>query len=102
VKRWLSNIPHDWLLIIDNADDPKMDISTIFPVGNRGSILVTTRNPHCTIHATVGSHELGEMGLDEGVKLFLRAANMNDASSELVQEATTIVNTMGCLALAIV
>ena len=84
VKRWLSNIPHDWLLIIDNADDPKMDISTIFPVGNRGSILVTTRNPHCTIHATVGSHELGKMGLDEGVKLFLRAANMNDASSELV------------------
>ena len=51
-----------WLLIINNADDPNMDISTIFPVGNRGSILVTTRNPHCRIHATVGSHELREMG----------------------------------------
>jgi len=103
VKRWLSNIPHDWLLIIDNADDPKMDISTIFPAGNRGSILVTTRNPHCTIHATVGSHELGEMGLDEGVKLFLRAANVEDASSQLIQEESrAIVNTLGCLALAIV
>ncbi|KAN0070627.1 hypothetical protein V8E54_011496 [Elaphomyces granulatus] len=103
VKRWLSNIPHDWLLIIDNADDTKMDISTIFPVGNQGSILVTTRNPHCTIHATVGSHELGEMGLDEGVKLFLRAANVEDASSQLIQgESRTIVNTLGCLPLAIV
>ena len=103
VKRWLSNIQKHWLLIIDNADNLDMDISTIFPVGNRGSILVTTRNPHCRIHATVGSHELGKMGLEEGVKLLLRAADIEDASSVLMQkEARTIVNVMGCLALAIV
>jgi hypothetical protein len=34
VKQWLSNIQQHWLLIIDNADDLNMDISTIFPVGN--------------------------------------------------------------------
>ena len=103
VKQWLSNIQQHWLLIIDNADNPKMNISTIFPVGNRGSILVTTRNPHSKIHATVGSHELGEMGLKEGVELFLRAADIEDASSSLIQkEARIIVNTMGCLTLAIV
>ena len=103
VKRWISNIQQHWLLIIDNADNPDMDISTIFPVGNRGSILVTTRNPHCRIHATVGSHELGKMGLEEGVELLLRAADIEDASSVLMQkEAKTIVNVMGCLALAIV
>jgi tetratricopeptide (TPR) repeat protein len=103
VKRWLSNIQHHWLLIIDNADNPDMDISTIFPVGDRGSILVTTRNPHCTIHASAGSHDLGKMGLEEGVRLFLRAANMEDTSSILIQDdARTVVNTMGCLALAIV
>ena len=80
-----------------------MDISTIFPVGNRGSILVTTRNPHCTIHASAGSHDLGKMGLEEAVNLFLRAANMEDDSSIPIQEdARTIVNTLGCLALAIV
>jgi tetratricopeptide (TPR) repeat protein len=90
-------------LVIDNADNPDMDISTIFPVGNRGSILVTTRNPRCTIHASAGSHELGEMGLEDGVKLFLRAANLEDASSELIQEeARAIVKTLGFLALAIV
>ena len=102
VKRWLSDIQQHWLLIIDNADNPDMDISTIFPVGNRGSILVTTRNPHCTIHATVGSHELGEMGLEDGVKLFLRAANVEETSSELIQDARAIVKLLGCLALAIV
>src|ERR1700722_20704217 len=78
-----------------------MDISTIFPVGNRGSILVTTRNPRCTVHASAGSHELGEMGIEDGVKLFLRAANLEDASSELIQEeARAIVKTLGFLALA--
>ena len=102
VKQWLSNIQQRWLLIIDNADDPNMDISTIFPVGNRGSILVTTRNPHCRIHATVGSHELQEMGQEEAVELFLRAADVEDASSILQEEAKAIVNTIGCLALAIV
>ena len=104
VKEWLANIQQHWLLIIDNADNPKMNISTIFPVGNRGSILVTTRNPHCKIHATVGSHELGEMGLEEGVELFLRAADIEDASSSLSiqKQARIIVNTMGCLTLAIV
>ncbi|KAN0067445.1 TPR-like protein [Elaphomyces granulatus] len=103
VKQWLSNIQQHWLLIIDNADNPDMDISTIFPVGNRGSILVTTRNPRCTVHASAGSHELGEMGLEDGVKLFLRAANLEDASSELIEEeARAIVKTLGFLALAIV
>ncbi|KAN0067442.1 hypothetical protein V8E54_014532 [Elaphomyces granulatus] len=102
VKQWLSNIQQHWLLIIDNADNPDMDISTIFPVGNRGSILITTRNPRCTIHASAGSHELGEMGLEDGVKLFLRAANVEETSSELIQDARAIVKLLGCLALAIV
>ena len=102
VKQWLSNIQQHWLLIIDNADDLNMDISTIFPVGNRGSILVTTRNPHCRTHATVGSHELAEMGQEEAIKLFLRAADVDDASSVVIQEEVrTIVNTIGCLTLAI-
>ena len=84
VKQCLSNIQHYWLLIVDNADDPNMDISTIFPVGNRGLVLVTTRNPHCIIHATVSSHELREMGQEEAVELFLRAADVEDGSSVLI------------------
>ncbi|KAH0555801.1 hypothetical protein GP486_006255 [Trichoglossum hirsutum] len=103
VRRWLSNIQDYWLLIIDNADDPSMDISEFFPTGNRGSILLTTRNPDCKIHATVGSCEFGKMCLDEAVTLFLRAAGVGDAATEIVRKkATTVVETLGCLALAIV
>jgi hypothetical protein len=103
VKRWLSNIQDHWLLIIDNADDPSIDVSEFFPIGNRGSILLTTRNPDCKIHATVGSCELGEMDLDEAVTLFLRAGGAEDTATEAARKkAIPVAKTLGCLALAIV
>ena len=101
VKRWLSNIPESWALIFDNADDPSLEISRFFPVGNRGVILITTRNPDCKIHATVGSSELGRMETDEAVTLILRTSDV--LSNETVQKAAEkIVLALGCLALAIV
>jgi hypothetical protein len=103
IRQWLSNTQEPWLLIIDNADDPSMDVSEFFPAGNRGSILVTTRNPDCRIHATVGSCEFGEMDLEEAVTLFLRAARVEDTAVEIVRkEAAAVVKTLGCLALAII
>lgn len=75
-RQWLSNAQEPWLLVIDNADDPSIDASKFFPVGNKGSILITTRNPDCRIHATVGSYEFGEMDLEEAVTLFLRASGV--------------------------
>jgi hypothetical protein len=103
IRQWLSNAQEPWLLIIDNADDPSMDVFEFFPVGNRGSILVTTRNPDCKIHATVGSCEFGEMDLEEVVTLFLRAAGVEDTAAEIVRkEAAAVAKTLGCLALAIV
>lgn len=44
-KAWLSNQQKPWLLIIDNADDPDIDATRYFPGGERGTILLTTRNP---------------------------------------------------------
>src|SRR5438045_1684007 len=103
VKQWLSNAQESWLLIIDNADDPSMDVSKFFPAGNRGSILVTTRNPDCRIHATVGAYEFGEMDPEEAVTLFLRAAGVEDTAVEVVRkEAVEVAKILGYLALAII
>ncbi|KAL9113982.1 MAG: hypothetical protein Q9187_007548 [Circinaria calcarea] len=103
VKRWLSNYPDPWLLIIDNADDPSEDVSRYFPAGNRGTVLLTTRNPDCTIHATVGSYELSQMEPEEAITLLLKTTATQDISQEASRNlATPIVKILGYLPLAIV
>ncbi|KAI4161334.1 MAG: hypothetical protein LQ342_005001 [Letrouitia transgressa] len=102
VKRWLSNVSKPWALILDNADDPRLDLSPHFPVGNRGVILITSRNPECKVHSTIGSYELGAMGTDEAVMLLLKTVGVHDLLSRSMREtARPVVVTLGCLALAI-
>lgn len=100
-KRSLTNSMEPWLLILDNADDPSLDISQFFPVGNRGTIIVTSRNPDCRSHATVGSRELDEMKSDDAVTLLLRSGDLPCEDEELRGFALRIVETLGYLALAV-
>src|SRR5579862_3251068 len=102
IERQLSNIKERWLLVIDNADDPSINISRYFPTGGRGTILVTTRNHNCKSHQTVGSWELGGMEPEDAVSLFLKTACAEDhTSNSLRTSARKIVEDLGCLALAI-
>ncbi|KAH0556587.1 hypothetical protein GP486_005564 [Trichoglossum hirsutum] len=102
VKRYLSNIAFPWLLIIDNADDPSVDISKYFPVGGRGVILVTTRYHGHKLHSTISS-EFGEMQHEEAISLLLRCIGEGDVSNETSRAlAAPVVRLLGCLALAII
>lgn len=103
VKRWFSNQTRPWLLIFDNADDPELDIARFFPTGDRGAILITTRNPECRVHATAGSSKLDRMELNDALTLLLRASFVIDPENKTARNsAKHIVETLGCLALAIV
>lgn len=96
VKQWLSNATESWALILDNADDPRMDISPYFPVGNRGVVLITTRNPYCENHATVGSYKMDTMTPDEAVTLILKRIGVHDLSDASIREtAKPIVKELG-------
>ncbi|KAK4242331.1 hypothetical protein C8A03DRAFT_40299 [Achaetomium macrosporum] len=57
---WLSNLEHSY-----------------FPKGNRGNILVTTRNPACKVHGNVGPRYYDFRGLDlvEATLLLLKASD---------------------------
>ncbi|KAL9109661.1 MAG: hypothetical protein Q9227_005699 [Pyrenula ochraceoflavens] len=102
VLYWLSNLGERWLLIIDNADDPQLDVSRLFPKGDRGHILVTTRNPLCTTHGNIGPKYFEFEGLDEvdASELLLKAADQTpDPSSCII--AKRISKALGFLALAI-
>ncbi|QRV92242.1 kinesin light chain [Ceratobasidium sp. AG-Ba] len=103
---WLANQHERWLMIIDNADDPKVDIRQYFPAGNVGSILVTTRIEEHALLAQGQAADLpvSSMRPDEAMCLLLKTAKIKD--SELTaaerQAASQLLEDIGHLALAIV
>ncbi|MDI1487219.1 MAG: hypothetical protein OHK93_006488 [Ramalina farinacea] len=102
-KHWLSNCEESWLLIINNADDPGLDLLGLFPEGDRGRILVTTRNPDFRIHGTAGSTEFKGLKQEEAFVLLLRAAVIPEPWTAPIEEkAREIVEALGRLALALV
>ncbi|THC90374.1 hypothetical protein EYZ11_010155 [Aspergillus tanneri] len=97
VKTWLSNTNRRRLLIIDNADDPKSDVSEYFPAGDKICILLTTRNGAYATRAQ-NSWYFERMPLNEAVDFLLKAANDQHATQD---QAKRLVETLGCHALAI-
>ncbi len=104
-KSWLSSLEVPWLLIIDNADDPSIDIEAFFPEGERGFILVTTRVPENIKHGTVGlkSYQFEKLESGEANDLLLKAARVNSPwDTTTVESANLITTALGCLPLALV
>jgi hypothetical protein len=102
-KHWLYNHDEPWLLIINNADDPNLDLQDLFPEGDRGNILFSTRNPNFRVHATVGSTEFKGLKEEEALTLLLRAADVPlpwDSATE--RSGNQITSALGYLALALV
>lgn len=100
-KRWLTNSKENWLLILDNADDPSLNVARYFPTNSRGTIIVTTRNPQCRSHSTVGAKEIGRMDRGEATTLLLKASDMTHTDEQSRRLAEPVVDMLGCLALAI-
>lgn len=102
---WLSQCTKPWLLVIDNADDPELDVSKYFPVGGSGHILITTRNPGAEIYATAGHLRFSGLEPEDAVSLLLRTAFPKDESpspkSDSQRTARKITSELGYLALAI-
>ena len=102
-KYWLSQLEEPWLLIIDNADNPDLDLASFFPDGDRGHILITTRNPDFRSHGTGGSVELKGLKEQDALLLLLKRAGVPrpwDASIEAT--GNEIARTLGYLALALI
>ncbi|MCJ1479377.1 hypothetical protein MMC13_008062 [Lambiella insularis] len=100
---WLTGLEMPWLLVIDNADDPSVDYSRFFPAGDRGHILITSRNQECRMLATVGYYEFKDMEQEDAVTLLLKAACVSDVTNQKVRNlAKPIARTLGNLPLALI
>lgn len=103
VKTWLANIRHSWLLIIDNADNPHINYAMFFPSGDRGNIILTTRNPQCCRHQNIGYEDLDHLDLQDAMSLLFEAAGISESWREDNQNgAEKVVQALGFHTLAIV
>ncbi|CAI6339178.1 unnamed protein product [Periconia digitata] len=71
---WLTKSTKPWLLILDNADDPELQIEEHCPSGGSGHILVTSRNPRAAEQARVGQLQFRGMEAEEAVNFLLKVA----------------------------
>ncbi|KAJ7104973.1 hypothetical protein C8R44DRAFT_715624 [Mycena epipterygia] len=87
--QWISNTSDGWLLIFDNADDPKINLHNYFPRCKHGNILITSRNPALAVHA--GAHTVvSDMEETDSVELLLKSA-AQDSTPQNQEVATEIV-----------
>ena len=99
----LSNIKHNWLLVLDNADDPDTDYECYFPSGNRGAILLTSRVPEFSVYNTVGYEQLESLSSTECLTLLLGAAKIPaEAWAEHEPAAKCVVDLLGSHTLALI
>ncbi|KAF7333600.1 FabD/lysophospholipase-like protein [Mycena sanguinolenta] len=96
---WLARKHEDWLLFLDNADDPEINLNKFFPKCHHGNIIITTRNYGARIH---GAHsEVSNMEKSDAVILLLKSAQCAiSATNEKL--AAEIVKALWYFPLAIV
>jgi tetratricopeptide (TPR) repeat protein len=87
-KHFLTNVGMPWLLIIDNADDEDLDVEDYFPHGERGCILITTRDSDKRHLGTIGPkfYSFERLADTEAEELLLETAEEHQPYKE---EATT-------------
>src|SRR6202034_1347909 len=102
VIRWLSESDTNWLLIFDNADGKPSMVSKSLPPGDRGNVLITSRNPEMKRNVSPRAWiEVEELEEEDAISLLLKAAFLDDTSEELRQASMPIVRELCFLPLAV-
>ncbi|KAH9902061.1 hypothetical protein F4778DRAFT_736093 [Xylariomycetidae sp. FL2044] len=102
-RHFLSQLSETWLLVIDNADDPYLDLRDLFSVGDQAHILVTTRNPDFRQEGSLGFLEFRGLKEEEALQLLLTKADIQEPwDSSTIEAGNMIAKTLGYLALALI
>ena len=102
VLQWISFLQEEWLIVFDNADAPPPEVvEKYIPSGNRGNILITSRNRSMgRIVSFENRIEIKEMEEADAITLLLKASCL-DPLPEYLEVSKEIVNELGCIPLAI-
>ncbi|KAF8602169.1 FabD/lysophospholipase-like protein, partial [Ceratobasidium sp. AG-I] len=100
---WLVSQEERWLLVLNNADNPKLSLHEFFPPCTHGGILITTRNQQMRTHTYEPRSfcSVGGMLPVDALALMLRASGTGGDEHE-TEIASTLVKDLGYFALAVV
>ncbi|KAJ3991159.1 P-loop containing nucleoside triphosphate hydrolase protein [Lentinula boryana] len=100
---WLHSHEEDWLIVIDNADDPKIPLSRYLPSCDHGNVIITSRNPDLRDIANQYL-ELSDMLPEEGIQLLVKHAikDLNNVSDQQQKVAAKIAKELYYFPLALV
>ncbi|RDW69224.1 hypothetical protein BP6252_08244 [Coleophoma cylindrospora] len=104
-KSWLSSSDRPWLLLVDNADDAKLELERYLPDGEHGLTIITTRNPSIKMYGTIGErfYRFDRLEDGEASQLLLRAAEHYDPPTPPIAKWTAeIAKALGGLPLALI
>jgi len=99
-----NEIGPNWLIILDNADDPSLSLSEFIPKCSHGSILITTRNPFLATLTPKKHLPLGMMTEGEAILALLSSSfgPEKNVTAEQKEEAYEIVTAVGLLPIAVI
>lgn len=89
-----------WLLILDNADDPRL-LSQVWPTGGNGSVLITSRDFNVASHPASAGFCVQPFDPVTGSSVLLRMLSLESTNAANQAKARTIVEMLGGLPLAI-
>jgi hypothetical protein len=74
---WLSWYQSEWLLLLDNADDPAVNLHDCFPHCPHGNILITSRNRDARRYAPLSNYEVYGMDAKDAKDLLLNVVGIS-------------------------
>src|SRR5882672_5853454 len=83
---WLSMQRKEWLILLDNADDPTLNLRSYFPRCSHGNILITSRNRDTCSHA-LQFCQVSDMRPEDARDLFLQITRL-ESTNEIEALAT--------------
>ena len=98
---WFSNRKDQWFIIMDNADDPSVDLFCFIPKSSRGNIVITTRNATYKKLAPNSSHHIEGLSPADASKLILKCSSYLDNEANRAY-ALLISKELGYFPLALV
>jgi hypothetical protein len=109
VKSWLTSRNERCLFVFDAADEldderapNHFDVHRYLPCSSPHlDVVITTRSRTAADSSNLEPVEVGDLSLGVATELFLRCSKTGNPSANITKEVATIVEELGCLALAV-